>query len=269
MNATLPRQKPLRLLLVVGLVSVSAAGQAQPVTSTRAATPAPAMSVSAKEQASRDAVRQQILQNELSSELTALQQASVRYEDRKRAGDQTGVAEAAQAHRQHTANIEALRRELNQTTPHPAFYPVAARGVAATNGPATRAPMRAAALAAQASAPVAVIAPAPTSAVAEPEPYRSWDMYQRKARPAVSKPVDPPELAVPAQVSVPAPVVRVWDMYNKLTAAPVTGDKPRLVQTEPVDVGMRDPAAQPFIVYRDPNAVVPAHLPKTNGVREK
>lgn len=260
MNATFTKHIAW-LPMVVCVVSASVAARAQSV---------PALAVSPAEQASRDKTRQQILEAELKSELAAGAKAQQRAGERGQASDQVGVAEAQTALRQHNSNIAALRREIEFTASPPRVLPpvAARRELAASDASLARVFVR------SPSRAVGGGERAAPQAVAAPVAPRSWDMYEARraampeARPVTTQVMEP---SVPLQTTgvadQGAPVAPAWDMYRKQAvvraaagAVPPPAEKPGRI-----DVGPREPPAVPFLVYRDPNAVVRMRFSETRS----
>jgi hypothetical protein len=78
-------------------------------------------------------------------------------------------------------------------------------------------------------------------------------MYQRKAAPAAAKPPASDVVDAAGQGNASGNGLRTWDMYGKSVVSPAV--KAPATRKEIIDTGVRDPPAQPFIVYRDPSPV--------------
>jgi hypothetical protein len=74
---------------------------------------APSMTISATEQAARDADRLRILRDELAREARLLEDQTKRKAERLAANDLRGVEESEQALERHTQNMQSLRREID------------------------------------------------------------------------------------------------------------------------------------------------------------
>jgi hypothetical protein len=187
------------------------------------------------DQAQRDATRAQILQAELASEVAALAQAEQRQVERSQANDSVGATEAQQALAEHTANVAALRREIELVVAPALASPATPTDPARNSALPGNAPLKAASPARLGK----VQKRASSTAVAG----RVWDTY----RPQRAK-----EPASAATTPAAASTAPVWDLYARTRLQfSKLGAQQEAVR---IEAGRSDPPALPYLIYRNPNA---------------
>jgi hypothetical protein len=225
----------------------------------------PSLTILPFEQASRDATRQQILEAELKAELAGVVKARQRASERRQAADQVGLAEALEALRQHNVNVTALRREIESTAaPRRTLPSVVARDSSAVrDSSVTQVFVRV--------APPSKVVRVSTHTGPKSAVPRAWDMYAARGSAAPEGNADVAPLieqaapgATPVLAAESATLPPAWDMYRKRAAVSAATNvaKP---SAERIVARPRETPTVPYLVYRDPNAVVRVRFPETTS----